>query len=225
MARRQSEQPIGRHGGTAEQPATFFSGPAEFRAWLEAHHDTASELWMGLNKRHVADRGLTWEDAVPEALAFGWIDSKAERIDEDARRQRWTPRRRGSNWSKINIETVERLVAEGRMTPAGLAAFEARRADRTSGYSYESDPELTTEHAAMLDADPQAAAFWAEATPSYRRLCISWVGSAKQQATRDRRMAQLVGDCAGGRLIKPQRYGDPPRWLERAAAAARDARP
>lgn len=200
----------------------FFRGPEEFRAWLEANHDTAPELWMGLHKKHVADRGLTWEDAVPEALAFGWIDSKAERIDEDSRRQRWTPRRRGSNWSKVNIAIVERLVAEGRMTPAGLAAFEARRADR-SGYSYETDNELTPEHAALLAANAAAAAFWAEATPSYRKICATYVNTAKQEATRERRIAQLIDACAGGQLVKHQTYGDPPRWLERAAAAARAA--
>ncbi|RTL09239.1 MAG: hypothetical protein EKK62_03285, partial [Acidimicrobiia bacterium] len=121
---------IGRPGGSAERPAVFFSGPAEFRAWLEANHDTADELWMGLNRRHVEDRGLTWEDAVPEALAYGWIDSKAERIDDDRRRQRWTPRRTGSNWSVINIAIAEDLIAQGRMMPSGLAAFEARREDR-----------------------------------------------------------------------------------------------
>ena len=92
MARRR----IGRLGGTAEQPATFFRDADEFRSWLEANHETATELWMGLYKAHVDDRGLTWKEAVPEALAFGWIDSKAERIDDDARRQRWTPRRTGS---------------------------------------------------------------------------------------------------------------------------------
>lgn len=212
---------IGRLGGTDEQPAVFFSGPEEFRAWLEVNHESAPELWMGLYKRHVTDHGLTWKDAVPEALAYGWIDSKAERIDDDARRQRWTPRRKGSNWSKINVETVERLLAEGRMKPAGLAVYEARREDRT--YSYESTSELTAEHSALLAADTAASAFWAEAAPGYRKICTNWVCTAKQAATRDRRMAQLVDDCANGRLIKSQTYGDPPKWLERAASAAANA--
>jgi len=84
---------IGTPGGTPERPAVFFSGPGEFRAWLEENHASETELWMGLYKRHVPDRGLTWEQAVPEALCFGWIDSVSQRIDEDARRQRWTPRK------------------------------------------------------------------------------------------------------------------------------------
>ena len=116
----------------------FFRDATEFRAWLDVHHDTATELWMGLNKKHVADRGLTWEDAVPEALCYGWIDSVSQRIDDDARRQRWTPRRPGSVWSSVNVALVERLTAEGRMQPAGLAAFERRRPERSGIYAYES---------------------------------------------------------------------------------------
>ncbi len=222
MARRT----IGTPGGTPERPALFFSGPAEWRAWLEAHHETETELWMGLNKKHVAERGLTWEDAVVEALCFGWIDSRAERIDEDARRQRWTPRKPTSMWSAINVATVERLIAEGRMAPAGLAAYERRRPDRTGTYSFEQgDVALAPEAEARLAADPAAAAFWASATPSYRRLCAHWVASAKQEATRERRLLQLIDDCANGRLIRPQRYGTPPGWVARAAEAARAARP
>lgn len=215
----------GRLGGTPERPARFFTGPEEFDAWLAAHHDTATELWMGLHKNHVPDRGLTWKDAVPVALCWGWIDSKAERIDEDSRRQRWTPRRRGSNWSRVNIAHVERLIAEGRMQPPGLAAFEARREDRSGVYAYEAGgSELPEEYAVQLAASAAATAFWESATPSYRRLATSWVLSAKQSATRDRRMAQLVADSGAGRLIPPQRYGDMPTWVERAASAAARAR-
>ena len=220
MARRHPTRGIGRPGGSDERPAIFFTGPDEFRAWLEANHETEPELWMGLNRRHVADRGLTWEDAVPVALEYGWIDSKAQRIDDDARRQRWTPRRPGSNWSKVNVDIVERLLAEGRMKPAGIAAYEARD-DRIAPYSYETVAELSSEHAALLATNASATAFWNEATPTYRKLCTAWVCSAKQPSTRDRRMAQLVDDCAHGRLIPPQRYGEPPKWLERAAVAAR----
>lgn len=177
---------------------------------------------MGLRKKHVAERGLLWEQAVVEALCFGWIDSVAQRVDEDTTRQRWTPRKPGSTWSAVNIATVERLVAEGRMTPAGLAAYERRREDRSATYSYEGDErDLDPVHAAQLAADPAASAFWQEATPSYRRVAVHWVANAKQQVTRDRRMAQLVADSAAGRLIAPQRYGELPRWVERAAAAAR----
>ena len=218
---------IGTPGGTAERPATFFSGPEEFRAWLAANHDTATELWMGLNKKHVPDRGLTWEDAVVEALCWGWIDSVAQRIDEDTRRQRWTPRKPTSNWSAINIASVERLKAEGRMQPSGLAAYERRLDARSAIYSYESISalELPPEYAARLAGDAAASAFWEVATASYKRLAVHWVVTAKQEATREKRMVQLLEDSAAGRLIPSQRYGDQPKWVERAAEAARAAQP
>ena len=214
-----------RRGGTAEQPALFFDGPEDFRAWLEKHHETATDLWMGFHKKHVADRGLTWEQAVPEALCFGWIDSKYERIDADTGRQRWTPRKSSSTWSRVNLDLVDRLTREGRMRPAGIRAWEARRPDRQAIYAFEQgELVLPEEYAAQLAADPAAAAFWAETTPSYRKVCINWVTTAKQQATRDKRMAQLVADSAVGRLIPTQRYGEMPKWVERAAAAAKAAR-
>jgi uncharacterized protein YdeI (YjbR/CyaY-like superfamily) len=216
---------IGQPGGTAERPALFFSGPEEFRAWLEANHETASELWMGLRAKHVPDRGLTWAEAVPEALCFGWIDSVSQPIDEDSRRQRWTPRKPTSNWSKVNIAHVERLLAEGRMRPAGIAAYERRTADRSGVYSYESSGhELTPEQAAALAADPAATAFWEVATPSYRRIVAGWLSSAKREQTRADRLAAFIAASAAGRLIPSQRYGEEPRWVERAAAAARAAR-
>lgn len=215
-------QQIGRPGGSEERPAVFFSDAAEFRAWLEAHHETRTELWMGLRAKHVEPRGLTWAEAVPEALCFGWIDSLSQRIDDDARRQRWTPRTSTSNWSAVNVAHVERLTAEGRMRAAGIAAFEARRPERTAVYAYE-HPEhaLPPELQAHLDASPAARAFLADATASYRRGAIAWVLGAKRAATRQERARQLAADSAAGRLIPPQRYGDPPKWVERAAAAAR----
>ncbi|MFV0459839.1 MAG: YdeI/OmpD-associated family protein [Actinomycetales bacterium] len=215
---------IGKPGGTPQRPAVFFSDPAEWRAWLEVHHDRESELWMGLYNKHVPDRGLTWHEAVVEALCFGWIDSRAERIDLDSRRQRWTPRRPNSMWSAVNVASVERLIAEGRMRPAGLAAFERRRADRTGTYSFEQgDVVLASEAESRLRANPAAAAFWDSATPSYRKLCTHWVSSAKREETRENRLGQLIDDCANGRLIKSQRYGITPAWVARAAAAAEDA--
>ncbi len=207
-------------GGTVERPALFFADAAEFRAWLAAHHETAPELWMGLYKKHVPDGGLTWAEAVPEALCFGWIDSQAQRIDVDAVRQRWTPRRPGSIWSAVNVALVEQLSAEGRMRPAGLAAFERRKRDRAPVYTHEQDElVLPAEFARQLAADARATQFFAAATPSYRKIAINWVASAAQPATRERRMAQLIDDCARGRLIKSQRYGTEPRWAERARLA------
>ena len=209
-------------GGTSERPALFFDGPDDFRAWLEEHAATETELWMGFTKKGVEPRGLTWEAAVPEALCFGWIDSRAEGIDERTRRQRWTPRKKTSTWSRVNLDLVDRLTAEGRMRPAGIAAWEARRSDRQAIYAYEQAEslELPEAYARQLAENAAARAFWAATTPSYRKICISWVCSAKRQETNDARMAQLVELCAAGQLVPSQRYGLPPSWLTRAAAAA-----
>lgn len=214
---------IGTPGGTPERPATFFSSAEEFRAWLELHHETAAELWMGLRKKHVTDRGLTWHEAVPEALCFGWIDSVAQRIDADSVRQRWTPRKASSVWSTVNLAHVERLLAEGRMRPAGVAAYELRKPERSGVYAYESGRTLGDEQRRLLLADPAAAVFWELATRSYRAVAENWVVSAKREQTRERRLAQLLEDCAAGRMIPSQRYGAEPAWLARAAAAARAA--
>jgi len=214
----------GRMGGTPERPARFFADAAEFGAWLAAHHDSETELWMGLAKRHVTDRGLTWAQAVPEALCWGWIDSVIQRIDDDYVRQRWTPRKRTGHWSKVNLELVEQLRAAGRMQPAGLAAWEARRRE-AAPYTHErSGPlELPPAYADQLADSPAATAFLAAATATYRRQCINWVLAAKQQATRDRRMAQLIECSAAGEVVPFQRYGELPKWVQRAAAAAADA--
>lgn len=209
---------VGGMGDDVE--VVFFADAAAFRTWLEEHHDTATELWMGLRRKGHPDRGLTWEDAVPEALCFGWIDSISYRIDDDARRQRWTPRKATSNWSAVNVAHVERLTAEGRMHPAGIAAFERRAPERTGVYSFETREGLTDAEEAAIAASPAAAAFWQAATPGYRRICANWVHGAKREQTRADRLAALVADCAAGRLIPSQRYGTPPKWAERAAAAA-----
>lgn len=201
-------------GGTPERPALFFDAPDDFRDWLDRFHATRSELWMGLFKKHVAPRGLTWEDAVPEALCYGWIDSVVQRIDDDSVRQRWTARKPSSNWSRVNVALVEGLITAGRMRPAGLAAFARRRPEATGIYTYELPPEALPEpYEARLRADAAAAAFfYGRATESYRRVCVRWVLSAKQEVTRDRRLADLIADSAAGRLIRPQRYGEPPAW-------------
>src|SRR5688572_30297686 len=169
-------QQIGTPGGTPDRPAIFFRDADEFGRWLAANHDTETELWMGLYRKGHPRAALTWEAAVREALCWGWIDSKAQGIDEDTRRQRWTPRKPGGNWSTVNINAVAELMAQGRMQPSGLAAFARRREDRSGIYSYENrELELAEPYAQALAADPAASAFWAEATPGYRKVVTSWV--------------------------------------------------
>ena len=187
------------------EDAIFFESPAELRAWLEEHHATASELWVGYYKKSTGRRALTWSQVVDEALCFGWIDGKAQGIDEHRYRQRLTPRRPNSNWSAVNVAKVAELRAQGRMTPAGEAAFAARREDKTAVYSYE------RRHEAAFDAE-QEAAFRANATawewfgaqpPSYRTMATFWVVSAKRPETRARRLTTLIECSSEGRRVPP----------------------
>ncbi|MFC7925997.1 YdeI family protein [Microbacterium laevaniformans] len=206
--------------GVDDGEPVFFADAAAFRAWLEQNHDTATELWMVRRRKAHPEPGLLWEDAVAEALCFGWIDSTSRRLDDDARIQRWTPRKALSTWSAVNVALVEKLTAQGRMHPAGLAAFERRRPERTAIYSYETSDELDADELAAITAVAAARAFWDAATPGYRRICAHWVHGARRAETRSARLAQLVEECAAGRLIASQRYGTSPAWLARAAAAA-----
>ncbi|MGV8850232.1 MAG: YdeI/OmpD-associated family protein [Propionibacteriaceae bacterium] len=209
-----------RELGTPNGPALLFTDASEWRSWLDVHHGTETGLLVVLGKKHVPEPKLVWADAVREALCYGWIDSQARRLDEDYTLQRFTPRRPGSIWSNINVAAVEELIADGRMRPAGLAAYEARRADRTGVYASEvEDQDLPDAYLALLAADARAAAFWALVTQSYSRIAIHWVLSAKQPATRDRRMQQLISDSAAGTLIPIQRYGTEPSWVVKARAA------
>jgi uncharacterized protein YdeI (YjbR/CyaY-like superfamily) len=188
--------------------ATFFSSPAEFRAWLEEHHETAPEIWVGYYKKATGRPTMTWAEAVEEALCFGWIDGKLQRIDDERHRQRFTPRRPRSNWSAVNIAKVAELRAQGRMTPAGEAAFAARRDDRSAPYTYE------RRHEAAFDAEQKAAfraneAAWSwfnEQSPSYRQMATFWVVSAKRPETRARRLASLIECSADGRRVPALDY-------------------
>ena len=187
------------------EEAIFFETPAELRAWLEEHHGTASELWVGYHKKASGRRSLTWSQVVAEALCFGWIDGKAQTIDEHRYRQRLTPRRPSSNWSAVNVAKVAELRAQGRMTPAGEAAFAARREDRSAGYTYERRHEAAfdAQHEATFRGNASAWEWFAAQSPSYRSLATCWVVSAKRPETRARRLATLIDCSAEGRRVPP----------------------
>ena len=182
----------------------YFATPAEFRAWLEAHHDSETELIVGFHKKASGVPSITWPEAVDEALCFGWIDSVRRTVDEDRYTNRFTPRRRGSTWSAVNVRKVAALTKDGRMRPAGLRAYEARSESRTGVYSFEQgkDPRLTRVQERRFRAEAEAWAFFSSAPPSYRKAATWWVISAKQETTRDRRLSQLIDDSRAGRRIK-----------------------
>jgi uncharacterized protein YdeI (YjbR/CyaY-like superfamily) len=146
---------------------------------------------------------MTWPESVDEALCFGWIDGVRRRIDGESYSIRFTPRRARSTWSAVNLRRVPELVAAGRMTPAGLAAYEARREDNSRIYSYEQeDGGRDPEHLRRLQEHPEAWAFFSAQAPWYQRSAGHWVSSAKREETRERRLARLVEASAAGRRLQ-----------------------
>ena len=187
---------------------TFFKTPAAFRRWLATHHSTETELWVGFYKVASGKGGMVYKQALDEALCYGWIDGLLRKVDENSYAQRFTPRKKTSNWSLVNTTRVKELIAEGRMQPPGLAAFEAREATRSGVYSFEQKPTaLAPEYQARLDANPRASAFFAAQAPSYRRGASWWVMSAKREETRERRLATLIEDSAAGRRVNAMTPG------------------
>ena len=179
----------------------FFATPADLRDWLAVHHGTAPELFVGSWKKSTGKPALTWEQIVDEALCVGWIDGIRRSVPGDGWSIRLTPRRKGSNWSAVNVANVERLRAEGRMQPAGEAAFAARTAERTGMYSYEQRHEarLSADDEAAFRANAGAWTWFAAQSPSFRATATWWVVSAKRPETRARRLATLIEDAAAGR--------------------------
>jgi uncharacterized protein YdeI (YjbR/CyaY-like superfamily) len=186
---------------------TFFATPADFRAWLERHHESHSELIVGFHKRGTGRPSITWPEAVDQALCFGWIDGVRRRIDDTSYSIRFTPRKTRSTWSAVNIKRMKELVEEGLVAPAGLAAFERRTDDRSAIYSYEQRKaaKLDPDQERRLRADEGARAYFEAQPPSYRRAAIHWVTSAKKPETRERRLAQLIECSAAGEPVPPLR--------------------
>jgi uncharacterized protein YdeI (YjbR/CyaY-like superfamily) len=181
-----------------------FRTPAAFRAWLTRHHATVPEITLRLFKARAAGLGITYAQALDEALCLGWIDGVRRRLDDVSFSQRFTPRRPRSTWSRVNIAHVGRLRASGRMTPAGLAAFEARDERRTGVYSFEQRrPDLDPSYVAAFRKNSAAWAFYEAQPPSYRRTTAHWVMSAKREETRAKRFAVLLDCSARGRRIPP----------------------
>ena len=181
---------------------TFFKTPAAFRTWLEKHHQKATELLVGFYKKDSGKPSITWPESVDQALCFGWIDGVRRRIDDVSYSIRFTPRKQSSNWSAINIARVAELTKLGLMQPAGLAAFERRSEEKSRIYSYE-NAVRTLDPAAekTFRANRKAWKYFNEQAPSYRRVAVYWVLSAKREETRARRLTTLIEDSADGRRL------------------------
>ena len=167
---------------------------ATWRAWLRERHGTATEVWLVFYKKHTGKVWITYEEAVEEALCFGWIDGTLRRLDEDTYVHRFTPRKPRSNWSPTNRRRVERLVAARRMTSAGMAVVDAARADGSydAQSAAEVSHEMPSELVRALGESPRATEGFDSLSPSQRRLYVSWIASAKRTETRARRAAKAV---------------------------------
>ena len=201
----------------AALPPTAFRTPQAFRAWLERHHADVDELLVRCYKSHAASRGLTYSQALDEALCFGWIDGVRRSVDEDTFSVRFSPRREKSKWSAVNVARARALEAGGRMRPPGLRAFRKRaEGGSKTGYSYESRPqELAPAYVRKLRARPRALAFYEAQPPWYRRVSAFWVMSAKREETRARRLEQLIACSEQGRTIGPLTRAKEPRRTPR----------
>jgi uncharacterized protein YdeI (YjbR/CyaY-like superfamily) len=181
----------------------FFRRPADFRKWLLANHETATELLVGLHKRDSGHQSITWPESVAEALCFGWIDGVRNSIDDSSYTIRFTPRKSSSIWSSVNSKKMEELIADCRVHPAGMRAFARRSAEKSAIYAYEN------RHSAVLDAASErelrrnrgAWKFFESCPPWYRRTAIWRIISAKRPETRARRLAELIACCAEGKSI------------------------
>ena len=180
----------------------YFRSQEEFYRWLARHHARSCELLVGFHKRGSGRASLSWPESVDAALCFGWIDGVRRRIDAGRYSIRFSPRRPGSAWSAVNRARVRALRAAGRMHASGLAAFARRRARSSGGYSYERRPrELPARYAAHLARRPRGRRYFEAQPPSYRRAAIWWVVSAKQEVTRERRLATLIAHCIRGERL------------------------
>jgi uncharacterized protein YdeI (YjbR/CyaY-like superfamily) len=181
----------------------FFENALQFRAWLDRNYASKAELIVGFRKVGSGIASMTWPQSVDEALSYGWIDGVRKRIDDTSYQIRFTPRRRDSIWSLVNIAKVEALLAQHRMRPAGIEAYEARSDKKTGVYAFEREvpAELTPEETQMFMSTVTAWNYFDSSAPSYQTVMTHWIVSAKQPATRARRFAQLMQACAEERRI------------------------
>src|SRR5467141_470880 len=173
---------------------TFFPTPADFRTWLEAHHDKFRELLVGFHKKSSGKRSITWPESVQVALCFGWIDGVRRSIDETSYTIRFTPRKPTSTWSSININLVRKLTKQGLMHPTGLKAFAARNAKKSGIYSYEQrkNPKFTREQEKQFRTNKNAWEFFRSQPPWYQRVTTYWVICAKREETKLMRLSELI---------------------------------
>lgn len=181
----------------------FFTTPAEFRDWLDKHFDKETELLVGFYKTSSGKPTITWPESVDQALCYGWIDGVRKSRDEESYTIRFTPRKATSIWSAINIDKMEKLMKEGLVKPTGIAAYEKRAENKSRIYSHErtEDAVLPAEMEKVFKANAPAWEFFMKQAPSYRKVMLHLIVSAKQEKTRQSRFEKLLNASAEGKRI------------------------
>jgi uncharacterized protein YdeI (YjbR/CyaY-like superfamily) len=173
--------------------ARFFKIPAGFRQWLDVNHSSFAELWVGFYKKGSGKPSVTWPESADEALCFGWIDRIRKSLDDHSYAIRFTPRKPQSTWSAINIARAKELIEQGRMRPAGMAAFQARKENKSGIYSYEQrSVEMPEPYASQFQSNRKAWQYYQSQSQWYRKTVNWWVISAKREATRSKRLEKLI---------------------------------
>ncbi len=173
---------------------------AELRRWFEKNHANHGSVWLVINRKGTVGPGVSYEEAVEEALCFGWIDGRLNPLDENAYKLMFSPRKKGGTWAKSNKARVERLIAEGRMTPAGLARIEEAKADGSwDGLEAFESMEAPGDLARALMGDRVALETFEGWSDSYKRRVFYWIESAKREKTRSDRIARVMEAAVAGR--------------------------
>lgn len=185
---------------------TFFKTPADFRKWLEKNHAKKDELWVGFYKISSGEKSITWPESVDQVLCFGWIDGLRKGIDEESYKIRFTPRKKSSIWSAINLKKVEELTKAGLMREAGLKIYNERNEKNANKYSFEQQEiKLDLSYEKKFKSNKDAWKWFSASAASYRKAATWWVMQAKQESTRLKRLATLIHDSANGERIKEMR--------------------
>lgn len=183
----------------------FFKTPDAFYKWLEKNHDEKDEQWVGYYKKATGKASITWPESVEQALCFGWIDGIRKTNDEESYKIRFTPRRKNSIWSTVNMKLMDKLMKEGRVQEAGMKAYENRKEDKSSIYSFEQRPEdikLSPEFEKLFKKNKVAWKNFQAMAPGYKKTATWWVISAKREDTRLKRLNTLIEDSENDIKIK-----------------------
>lgn len=185
---------------------TFFKTPADFRKWLEKNHAKKDEQWVGFYKITSGKKSITWPESVDQALCFGWIDGLRKSIDETSYKIRFTPRKKSSIWSAVNLKKIKELEKAGLMQEAGMKIYNERNVKKEEKYSFEQEEiKFSPAYEKKFKTNKKAWEWFSTSAPSYKKAAMWWVMQAKQETTQIKRLETLIVDSANGERIKEMR--------------------